>query len=302
VLVYRSRNDNRRLVWVGRDGHEVGLPGPPKRYAAPTLSPRGDRLAVEIEDAGLDIWMLEIGRGTLSKLTSDGASRYPMWTPDGQHVGMVQRRDNALFWKTPDEDVSLELIREKFPIWIGSWTRDMRTLVYMLESPTTGSDLWARDLHTGAVRALVRTPAREYGGRLSPNGQWLAYFSNETGQFELYLRPFAREGPRYRISTTNERALARAREAVWSRDGRELFYRHGTQMMSVRVPNNDQEAPAPATVLFEGDYFSTGGPGIVNYDVAADGRFLMLKAIEERTPHLNVVQGVDRLIRERLQP
>jgi Tol biopolymer transport system component len=171
----------------------------------------------------------------------------------------------------------------------------------MLESPTTGSDLWALDLGA-AARALVRTPAREYGGRLSPGGQWVAYFSNETGQFELYLKPFAREGPRYKISTTIERTLVRAREAVWSRDGRELFYRHGPQMMSVRVSSNDREAPGPATILFEGDYFSTGGPGIVNYDVAADGRFLMLKAIEERTPHLSVVQGIDRLIRERLNP
>jgi serine/threonine-protein kinase len=301
LLVYRSRNDNRRLVWVGRDGHEVSLPAPPKRYAAPSLSPRGDRLAVEIEDAGFDIWVLEIERGTLSKLTSDGASRYPMWTPDGRHVGIVHRRDNALFWKSPDDGVTKELVREKFPIWIGSWSRDMRTLVYMLESPTTGSDLWALDLGA-AARALVRTPAREYGGRLSPGGQWVAYFSNETGQFELYLKPFAREGPRYKISTTIERTLVRAREAVWSRDGRELFYRHGPQMMSVRVSSNDREAPGPATILFEGDYFSTGGPGIVNYDVAADGRFLMLKAIEERTPHLSVVQGIDRLIRERLNP
>jgi hypothetical protein len=80
----------------------------------------------------------------------------------------------------------------------------------------------------------------------------------------------------HRVSTTNDRALARAREAVWSRDGRELFYRHGSQMMSVRVPAGQQQ-PDSATVLFEGDYFAAGGPGIVNYDVASDGRFLMLK-------------------------
>ena len=97
VLVYRPRNDNRRLVWVRRDGTEVSLPDPPKRYAAPSLSPSGDRIAIEIEEEGFfDIWTIDVERQRLSKLTSDGASRYPMWTPDGRYVGVVQRRENTL--------------------------------------------------------------------------------------------------------------------------------------------------------------------------------------------------------------
>ena len=127
--------------------------------------------------------------------------------------------------------------------------------------PGHGSrSLW-RPISRRMPHVLSCTPAREYGGRVSSDGRWLAYFSNETGAFDLYLRPLARNAPRTGL-TTNERALARAREAVWSRDGRELFYRHGSQMMSVRVPADEQRPPESATVLFEGDYFATGGPGI----------------------------------------
>ena len=136
VLAYRPRNDNRRLVWVRRDGTEVSLPAPPKRYAAPSLSPNGDRIAVEIEEEGLfDIWTIDVERQTPSKLTSDGASRYPMWTPDGRSVGVVQRRDITLYVTAPGEGQRHELVRAALPIWIGSWSRNMRTLIYMLESP-----------------------------------------------------------------------------------------------------------------------------------------------------------------------
>jgi serine/threonine-protein kinase len=302
VLAYRPEDNNRRFVWVRRDGTAVSLPAPPKRYAAPSLSPRGDRIAVEIEEDGFDVWTLDAERPRLTKLTSGGVNRYPMWTPDGTHVGVVERRENFLYSQAPDRDGVRKLVQAALPIWLGSWTRDMRTLVYMLQDSKTDSDLWAIDIETHAARPLVQTQAREYGGRLSPDGRWLTYFSDESGQFELYLRPLASDAPRYRISTTNARTLARAREAVWSRDGQELFYRHGTQMMSVPVPAGTTSPPKPATVLFEGDYFATGGPGIVNYDVAPDGRFLMLKSVEDRSPHLSVVQGLDDLIRERLAP
>jgi eukaryotic-like serine/threonine-protein kinase len=145
---------------------------------------------------------------------------------------------------------------------------------------------------------LVRTNAREYGGRLSPDGRWLAYFSDDKtpNVFELYVTAFATRGRRYLVGA------AGAREAVWAKDGRELFYRHGRQMLSVPIPANGDLSSIRATVLFEKDYFSIGGPGIVHYDVSPDGqRFLMLKPVEEdRTPHLTVLQGIDALIRDRL--
>jgi hypothetical protein len=214
-------------------------------------------------------------------------------------VGLARRRDNSVFVMPAGGGESRELVRSKVGSWIGSWTPDMRTLVYMLEDPATQSDLWAIDLQTQAApRPLVRTPAREYGGRLSANGRWLAYFSDENtpGRFELFVTTLAPGGARYRV------APAGAREAVWAKNGTELFYRNGRQIWSVRPSVTGDFSRPRAEVLFEGNYFTTGGPGIVNYDVSPDGeRFLMLKFIDaDRPPHLTVVQGLDRMIRDRL--
>jgi eukaryotic-like serine/threonine-protein kinase len=303
VLAYRPQDENRRLVWVSRNGTEVSVPSPPRRYGAPSLSPSGDRVALEINDEGsFDIWMLEFERQSLTRFTSDGASRYPMWTPDGAHVGMARRRENGVFWLASDGGGLRELVRSPSGSWIGSWTPDARRLVYMQENPITRSDLWVVDLQSKSPpRPIVQTKALEYGGRLSPDGRWLSYFSDENrpNQFELYVTAFVPGAPRHRVSNPG------AREAVWAKnDSGELFYRDGRQMMSVRVPPGGNSVPSRATVLFEGDYFATGGPGIVNYDVSPDGRrFLMLKPVDaDRTPHLTVVQGLDRLIRSRLPP
>ena len=308
VLVYRPRHENRRFVWVSRDGTEIPLSGQPRPYAAPSLSPRGDRIAVDIAGEGnrFDVWVFDIDRQRLRPLTSDGASRYPQWTPDGAHVGIDQRADNRLYrlnWIDPDGNGGMrELLHGPLPAWIGSWTPDLATLVYMEENPTTKSDLWMVDLRAKSPpRPIVQSPAREYGGRLSPDGRWLAYFSDESGGFELYLAAFPAGTPRQRISTGA--GGARPREAVWAKDGRELFYRQGSQMLSVRIPSQPDHPIGRPTVLFEGSYYSWGGPGIVNFDVSPDGqRFLMLKPVDDPAPHVNLVLGLDRLIRERLHP
>ena len=303
VLVYRPRNENRRFVWVSRDGTEIPVPGPPRPYAAPSLSPRGDRIAVDIagQGNGFDVWMFDIERQRLRPLTSDGASRYPQWTPDGAHVGVDQRTENRLYWIDPDGSGTRELIRRPLPVWIGSWTPDMATLVYMEEHPVTKSDLWTVALTSKATpRPVIQSPAREYGGRLSPDGRWLSYFSDETGRFELYLAAFPAGTPRRQITTRG--GAARPREAVWASDSRELFYRQGAQMLSVRVSAGPDLRAGSPTVLFEGNYYAFGGPGIVNFDVSRDGRFLMLKPVNDPAPHLNLVLGLDRLIGERLRP
>ena len=304
VLAYHPRDENRRFVWVRRDGTETSLPSELKYFAAPSLSPSGDRIAVEVEENGrFDIWTYDIDRQMLKQVTTDGASRYPIWTPDGAHVGVVQRRaDHNLYWMNPDGSGQHLMIKGPNQKWIGSWTADRRTLIYMEQSQDTHVDLWSINLETTSPpRPLVQTRAREYGGRVSPDGRWIAYFSDETGQFELYLTGLTPGAPRHRIATGDGRQ--RPREAVWARTGSELFFRQGAQMLSIRVRDAASLATARPTVLFQGDYFATGGPGIVNYDVSPDGqRFLMLKRVENRPPHLNVVQGLDRLTRERLHP
>jgi serine/threonine-protein kinase len=301
VLVYRPRNENLRFVWVTRNGSELSLPGPEKPYSSPSLSPNGDRIAVEIGDDGkFDIWLFDLAQQALSRVTSDGVSRYPMWTPDGLRVGMVRRRTGSmdLYWQMPDGSGVEPLVQGEYPSWIGSWTPDAGTLVYMQDNPVTHSDLWAIDLKAPrAFWPLVQTPAREYGGRLSPDGRWLSYVSDESGRFELYVVPFQVRHPRWQISHGG------AREASWSKDGRELFYRDGNRMMAVKVAGTDRFSPGRPEVLFEREYFQAGGPGIMNYDVTPDGgRFLMLKRADNSGARLTVVQGLTQLIRQHMPP
>src|SRR5262249_50629953 len=185
----------------------------------------------------------------------------------------------------------------EYPSWIGSWTPDAGTLVYMQDNPVTHSDLWAIDLKGRAFWPLIQTPAREYGGRVSPAGRWLADGSDETGPFALYGVPFQARHPRWQVSHGG------AREAIWSRDGRELFYRDGNRMLAVQVAGTKTFSPSPPEVLFEREYFQAGGPGIMNYDVAPDGqRFLMLKRADNSGPRLTVVQGLRQLIRQHISP
>ena len=311
LLVYRPRNENLRFVWVTRNGSELSLPGPEKPYSSPSLSPKGDRIAVEIGDDGkFDIWLFDLERQALSQVTSDGLSRYPMWTPDGLHLGTVRRRASGmdLYWQAPDGTGLHKLVQGEYPSWIGSWTPDARTLVYMQDNPATHSDLWAVDLQgERAVRPLVQTPAREYGGRLSPDGRWLSYVSDETGRFELYVIPFQARQPRLDHRSLGgggwKVSQGGAREAMWSKDGRELFYRDGNRMMAVKVSATGTFSAGRPEILFEHEYFQAGGPGIMNYDVAPDGqRFLMLKRADNSGARLTVVQGLTQLIRQHMPP
>ncbi len=134
---------------------------------------------------------------------------------------------------------------------------------------------------------LLQTPFDEDTGMLSPDDRWLAYVSNESGREEIYVRPFPDPGGKLQISTEG------GTEPMWSRDGRELFYRIGDKMMAVAIATEPRLAPGSPTLLFEGRYRSgsEGGNPATGYDVAPDGRFVMIRAEEGAggTQQINVV-------------
>ncbi len=133
---------------------------------------------------------------------------------------------------------------------------------------------------------LLQTPFDEHTGMLSPDDRWLAYVSNESGREEIYMRPFPGPGGKVQISTEG------GAEPQWSRDGKELFYRKGEKMMAVAISAEPELAAGKPTLLFEGRYLSglSAGNPATNYDVAPDGRFVMIR-VEERTAptQLNLV-------------
>jgi Tol biopolymer transport system component len=142
-------------------------------------------------------------------------------------------------------------------------------------SPTTGIDIWVLRLGDRKAQPFLQTPFNEGAPRFSPDGRWLAYTSDESGRYEVYVQPYPGPGGKWLISTEG------GTEPVWNRNGRELFYRAGDKMMAVDIATQPGFSAGNPRMLFDGPYaLSPAAPP--NYDVSPDGqRFLMLKPVEQ---------------------
>ncbi len=259
------------LAWVDREGRVTPVAAEPAAYDAPRLSPDGSQLAVSISDLGEEeAWIFDVVRGTRTRV---GGSA-PTWTPDGRRV--TYTTDTGMYSRRADGSGEAELV---LPVregsqWPTSWSPDGRSLVFYEMHPSTGGDIWMLPLD-GEPVPLVVTDASERSPRLSPNGRWLAYVSDETGGDEIYVQAFPGPEGKQVISTDG------GREPVWSRDGTELFYRHGDELLAVDVETGDNlEAGTPRTVVTA--RFVVGGGGRnQNYDVSLDGeRFIFVQRDE----------------------
>jgi eukaryotic-like serine/threonine-protein kinase len=265
-----GRPGERTLTWVDRKGTEQPLQLlPPRAFQHPRLSPNGQRVVFNIDEGNKsDVWIYDLRRGSLDKLTSEGAS-FPIWTSNGEKVTFVSTKTgpSALFWKTADIRGTEELLAPSGRV-PGSWSPKGETLAFADRDPATGLDIWTLSLTDGKPQPFARTPFHEFNPAFSADGRWVAYQSNKSGLTEVYLEEFPGPGKVKLVSSQG------GEEPVWSRDGPELFYRSGAKMMAVANPF---EGVKPV-VLFEGPY-SSSSPR--NYDVASDSRFLMLKESEQ---------------------
>ena len=286
----------RTLVWIDRNGRQEPIPAPPRAYVYPRLSPDGTQVAFDVRDQEQDIWIWHFARRTLTRLTFDpGWDRYPVWTPDGRRIVFSSQRAGgaALFWQASDGTGTAERLTEGESIQYGSSiSPDGTTLV--LDEQTTTTDLHALALNgERRVTPLVTTMFIETNGELSRDGRWLAYRSNESGRFEVYVRPFPDvDGGRWQVSSGG------GLQPLWAPNGRELFYvdLEGRIVAVPIEPGSDFRAGNPHVVV-EGA-FATILPGTNGrmYDVSRDGqRFLMIKADDGREqpappPQIVVVQ------------
>ena len=237
----------RVLVWVDRDGREEPLDLGGRAFAYPRLSPDGRRMAVAIQETSRDIWVYDLDRGSLSRLTSDTyQEESPQWTPDGRHVAFAAHRGptelivRRLADGSGDEEVVLTV--ESGHHHIGGWSSSGQ-IVFM--SRASSGDVWiATKGQEEAPQAFLQTGNEEIAPALSADGRWLAYASDETGRFEIYVQSLPNGGNKRQISTDG------GTEPLWASSGRELFYRNGDQMMVVAVEGDPSNSVSPPPRAF----------------------------------------------------
>ena len=237
-------------------------------------------------------------------LSFEGHNIRAVWTPDGQRVAFTSTRSGAanLFW-IPADGSTLEpepLLTSPTDQVPGAWTPDGRELIFLQTDREQQNNLLALPLEGEREPLFVVETQYPYNpgdagprAALSHDGRWLAYVSGVTGSAEIWVRPYPGPGVPIRISPSG------GREPVWDPQGQELFYLEGNKMMAVEVALEPGFTSQPPQVLFEGNYSQNSRP---SYDVGADGRFLMIKALaeEEGPGQINVVLNWFEELKERV--
>jgi dipeptidyl aminopeptidase/acylaminoacyl peptidase len=282
------------LVWMDRKGTARPAAEAHGAFTAVRFSPDGQRLAATVSGATQDIWIYEVARGILTRFTFEGSQEFdPVWTPDGKRLAYTSehpenRTGLTLLWKAADGTAEPEvLLAGKNAVFPQSWSPDGRFLAFSEIHPATGWDLWILPIDgVRRPRPFLRTRFAEAEPAFSPDGRWIAYTSNESGRYEIYVRPYPGPGSKVQISTEG------GMEPAWAPDGREIFYRNAERMMAVETRLESQFSAGTPRVLFAGPYFFDPDPEFRQYDVAPDGReFVMLREVEQPAalPQLNFV-------------
>ena len=262
----------RRLVWVSRTGSIEPLPLPPRGYLRARISDDGRRAAIDISEATSTVSIYDFSRSRLAELTATGFGA--TWTHDSTGAIYASGVGRSLVTRAVDGSGAEKVVQSGVEAVPGSVTPDGKWLVYHGIDPATGPDIWRVPLDgTQQPSPVVKTAGPDIGPRLSSDGRWLAYEITDRGRRHVYVSPFPSPDGRVQVSTEG------GTEPVWSRNGRELFYRWGNKMMAVEITVDPVLSAGTPRQLFEGR-FEFGPAGLAAYDVAADGRFLMVQPLE----------------------
>lgn len=300
TIVYRSGPSagKRQLMWVDRLGRELSRIGTAESFrpSYASLSPDGRRVGVQRSVEGnTDIWLVDADeRGTSTRLTDDPqADIAPRWSPRGDRIVYASQKDRAfqLFERAPDGTRTRLLLSTPHSKQVTDWSLDGRYLLFRTVAHTPGADIdiWALPLGGDEKPFPVRrTPFEERDAQFSPDANWIAYHSNDSGQHEVYAQPFQREGERQRISTNG------GVQARWRPDGKELFYlTPDGQLVAVPiVVRSDGRSlePGAAVPLFHAKTGPLHDLALHSYIVARDGqRFLVDRVVEEQPPPISLI-------------
>lgn len=276
----------RSLAWVDRAGRETPIDLPQRSYLHPRISPDGRKMAIEVEGANHDWHIYDFDTAILTKMSTDGTSHWPSWSPDGKTISFRGGTMGRFAMYTMPSDRSgavTPLSQEKPPDVFQSpvsWSGDGKYLSFEQGDPSKGVGVYALPLGARSAPIPISVGVfRSGSAKFSPDGRWVIFCTNESKRPEVYLQPFPGPGPKIQISSDG------GTDPLWSRNGREIFYRNGDKMMVVDVTTAPALRNGRPRVLWSGHYShgmssSCGPPGLSssNYDVSHDGqRFLMVK-------------------------
>ena len=272
TLIYRSGGAGGGLVtvqWLDAAGKTQPLLAKPDSYDRPSLSPDGNKLAISTSD----IWVYEWQRDKMTRLTfGPTASGYPIWSPDGRYI--VFRAPGGTFWTRSDGSGTPQPLTQSKNIQLPwSFTADGKRLAFQEINPETGYDLWTvplesdvAGLRAGKPEPYLQTPFDERHDSFSPDGRWLAYASNESGSYQVYVRAFPDKGGKWQISNSG------GVDPVWSRNGHDLFFRsEDSQIMVTGYTVKGDSFVAEKPRVWSEKRLANLGIN-AHYDLAPDGK------------------------------
>ena len=267
--------DKSQLVWFDRGGKELGTLGQPGLYANPAIAPDGKRVAFEQTDKDgrhVDIWVRELASDAVVRMTfRKGLNEQPVWGPDGKQLAFGSNEDIAWGLSQKNADGSgperqvLDPTTGRVTFW--DWSRDGK---YRLVGKD--EELFYLSGEGQDPKPLLPTRSTVHNAQFSPDGQWIAYASNETGNWEVYVSPFPAAGSKWLVSSGG------GGEPRWRRDGKELYYLSPEgKMMAVAVKAGAKFESGPPVTLFQARlHQSISAMDVCSYDVSADGRRFLI--------------------------
>jgi serine/threonine protein kinase len=298
IVAYRTGSPpaTYQLTWLDRSGKRIGTLGDPGVDLHDVeLSPDGERVAVYRRVNGeSNLWLIDTARGVPTRFTFKGLNSFPLWSPDGNRVVYTSNRKGVydLYWRLSSsagaDELLLESDQTKAPV---DWSSDGRFLLFASVDPQTKGDLWVLPMFGDRKPfSFLKTPFTETLGQFSPDGKWIAYQSNESGQPEIYVQPFPGPGRKFQISTNG------GAQPRWNKNGKEIFY----------VSLTSQMMAAPVRLSPDGQSLETGRPAVLfpvriaegpvpvndkwQYAVSPNGqRFLVNLATEGATSPITLI-------------
>ncbi len=302
TLVYLHQvGGAQQLLWRDRAGNKLGRIGQPQsRIGYPALSPDGRRVAVTgNEDGNGDIWIHEVDRPLKTRLTRyEGTDLLPTWSPKGDRLAFSSSRtgDRDLYIIPTDgsQEPTLILTAPEFRQYITDWSPDEKILLFFRRRlGDQDNDLWylekSDDGSSYEEVLFLQSRFNETTAKFSPDGRYVAYSADESGEYEVYIRTFPDAGGLRRVSVNG------GSQPRWRADGKELFYVEGDRLMAVTVSTSPELTVGTPKPLFSSPGLLLNGARVLNYDVTPDGqRFVVwepVEAEEEVQQSIRVVQN-----------